>query len=92
MKKFLLITASLLLTGCATTAPVVVPPLAPSVKTVNIPVELLIKCPTVPMLEDRAYTEGELVTVTKNTINLMESCRAKDSVLVDTINTAFIKK
>jgi hypothetical protein len=79
-----------LLTACAAT-PVSQPPvLVPPTKTVSIPSELLVKCKVLSDLTAATYTEGDVVDFTiKSVIAQSEVCRAKDSILVDTVRSAF---
>lgn len=78
------------LAGCGTDPKVKEPVLVPPPKeTVEIPDYLLVKCPMIEKLEQRPYTEGELVQVLKKVINQNEECRTKNSILVNTMSSAF---
>lgn len=95
MKKFLafyvLNFSWLLLAGCATTEPPKPEPqvLVPPVTKVNIPDSLLLKCPQIPRLEARTYTQKELVAAVNNIVDISEACRSKQAILVDTVRKSF---
>ena len=78
-----------MLVGFAAVPKPVPPVLVPVTTQVNIPAELLIKCEPFPKLVSPTYTEGELVSIFQIWINQADACRAKDSILVDTVTKAF---
>jgi hypothetical protein len=90
--KNLLIVLSVLLAACS--GDPVRPPLedvvlAPNTETVNVPKNLLVKCPLLPKLEVRKYTEKEVVVIDKSWIDMYDTCRTNNSVLIDTVRKAF---
>lgn len=90
MKVYLFVLA--LLTAC-TQAPVR-PPLSdivlvPQKDKVNVPKQLLTKCPLLTPLEVRDYSKKELIDLAKTYVNIYDMCRTKDSILVDAVEKAF---
>lgn len=90
MKLYFFILA--LLTAC--TQPPVRPPmsdivLVPQKDKVNVPQQLLVKCPLLNPLEVRDYSKKELVDLAKSYVNIYDMCRTKDSILVDAVEKAF---
>jgi len=79
----------LVLSACATKIEAPNPVLVPETKQVSIPEDTLKKCPVIPRLEVRTYTEGELVNITNALIKQSEVCRSRQSLLSDTVRDAF---
>lgn len=90
--KTLMITLCLLLAACGQDP--VRPPLedvvlAPKTERVEVPTKLLIKCPLLPRLEARKYSEKEVLALDKSWIDLYDTCRTNNAVLIDAVRKAF---
>lgn len=79
----------LVLVACATKTEPPNPVLVPETKQVSIPESTLKKCAVIPHLEQRKYSEGELVDFANSVIKLSEACRSRQSLLADTVRDAF---
>lgn len=90
MKTTLAVMAALMVVGC-NTAPVIIPDpvLLPETKTVEVPDWLLEKCPTIQQLPVKAYSGQDTVKLFQSLSDQSDACRAKDSILVDTVRKAF---
>lgn len=90
--KIVLIVVSVFLSACGSDP--VRPPLedvvlAPKTETVNVPTNLLVKCSMLPKLEARKYSEKETVAIDKTWIDMYDTCRTNNSILIDTVRKAF---
>ena len=80
---------ALALTGCATTAPPVAPPIVVADTTVVLPPELLQDCINLPRLDKKQYTEAELLEVINTWSKANTVCKANHKALVDVVTKAF---
>jgi len=92
MIKYLI--ALLLLVGCAHDAPKQKPledvVLAPKDTKVNVPKETLRECDPLPQLENRAYTEADVLAYMQQVITPYADCKARkrdaDRILKKALN------
>lgn len=81
MIKYLTLAAVLLLGGCAHEAPKQKPledvVLAPKETKVDIPKETLRECDPLPKMEDRAYTEADVLAFIQQVVTPYADCKAR---------------
>lgn len=92
MIKYLIM--AVLLAGCATEAPKQKPledvVLVSKNTKVNVPKETLRACDSLPQMEDRAYTEADLLTFMQKVVTPYADCKARkrdaDKILRNALN------
>jgi hypothetical protein len=94
MIKYIMIAAAVLLAGCAHDSPKQKPledvVLVPKQTKVDIPKETLRDCDPLPKMENRAYTEADVLAFIQQVVTPYADCRARkrdaDRVLKKALN------
>lgn len=91
MKLAILLSLSIILSGCAT-RPSGMIDIPAETKSISFPKAQLVKCSQLPMLEPRLYSDTELLKVLNDWVTVHESCASNNNTLINTLKaTAGIK-